>query len=354
MAPRQAPRPGLGRPARLAGVLTLLLALVGSGLWLVTRVGPGDPDPTDDRAPGAWMEERSRVRVMLAGDSMTHGAGGDRTWRFHLWNHLDPHVENLDFVGPYSDPATPEQIIPPELFGGDEDAERDAEGEGEPGVGQGGHLGSPEERRAERPFEGPAPAEGLDPSGFPDLPDPSGAPDGRTYRDPDFDQDHNARWGRTLADALTTIGADVATHQPDVLCVLIGINDLLHPITAEEMEQRLRAYVQAARESNPRIRVLFAEAPPITLADKDQGFALRVYVYNELVRSVAADTATEESPVASFDLAGAESWDPHTDTYDGTHPNDGGEMKIAAGFADALSREFGLGPAHARPLPIHP
>lgn len=333
MAPRLARRPGLGRPAILAGVLALVLALVGSGLWLVTRPGLGAPDPADEADRGAWLEDRARVRVMLAGDSMTHGAGGDRTWRFHLWNHLDPHVGNLDFVGPYSDPATPEQIIPPELFGGDGDG------------GQDGLLGSLEDGEAVE--EGPEAPATPEPTGSPD-------PDGVTYRDPDFDQDHNARWGRTLADALTTIEADVAAHRPDVLCVMIGINDLLHPITAEDMEQRLTSYVQAAREANPEIRVLFAEALPITLADKDQGFALRVYVYNELVRSVAADLSTEESPVVSFDLAAAEAWDPYTDTYDGTHPNDDGEMKIAAGFADALSREFGLGPVHARPLPIRP
>ncbi|WP_431871152.1 SGNH/GDSL hydrolase family protein [Nocardiopsis eucommiae] len=356
MAPRLARRPGLGRPAILAGVLTLVLALVGSALWLVTRPGLGAPDSVEEADRGAWLEDRSRVRVMLAGDSMTHGAGGDRTWRFHLWNHLEPHVGNLDFVGPYSQPATPEQIIPPELFGGDGQAESGGEvepggeGEVESGGGQGGLLGSPEDR----PVEDRAPTARPEPSEFPGLPDPSDAEDGVTYRDPDFDQDHNARWGRTLADALTTIEADVAAHRPDVLCVMIGINDLLHPITAEDMEQRLSSYVNAAREANPEIRVLFAEALPITLADQDQGFALRVYVYNELVRSVAADLSTEESPVASFDLAAAESWDPYTDTYDGTHPNDDGEIKIAAGFADALSREFGLGPAHARPLPIRP
>ncbi|MFE9245303.1 SGNH/GDSL hydrolase family protein [Nocardiopsis sp. NPDC006938] len=351
---------GTRRPALLAGVVALIVCLAGAGLWAAIRPDPSRSDHADEPDPGAWLENRDRVRVMLAGDSMTHGAGGDRTWRFHLWNHLEPHVDGLDFVGPYSAPATPEQIIPPELFGGD-----------------GGETGGPETGEGTDPSDGgleglfenldedatpsggatrdelraDRPGVPLDPS---ELPDPSEAHDGVTYRDPDFDQDHNARWGRTLADALVTIEADVSAHQPDVLCVMIGINDLLHPITAEEMESRLRAYVEGAREANPGIRILFAEALPITLADQDQGFALRVYVYNELVRAVAADLSTAESPVASFDLSAAEGWDPYADTYDGTHPNDDGEVRIAAGFADALSREFGLGPAHARPLPIRP
>ncbi len=303
-------------------MLALTLALVGSGLWVFTRPGAGEPDRSDGSEPRPEGQDHAQVRVMLAGDSMTHGADGDRTWRFHLWNHLDPHVEGLDFVGPYSAPAAQDEIIPPELFGGDQDGDELEDG---PGGGS---------------ADGTQPEEDLD------------VPDDVTYRDPDFDQDHNARWGRTLADAAGTIEDDVAAHRPDVLCVMIGINDLLHPITAEEMEQRLRAYVNGARDANPQIRILLAEALPIALAEQDEGFALRVYVYNELVRSVAADLTTGRSPVVSFDLAEAEGWDVAADTYDGTHPNDGGEMKIAAGFADALSREFGLGPGYPRPLPI--
>lgn len=295
MAPRKRRIP----PFALTGAITLVLALVGSGLWVLGR-NMGEPERETDG------DDRALVRLMLAGDSMTHGADGDRTWRYHLWNHLEPHVDGLDFVGPYNAPATPEQIIPPEMMGVE-----------------------PTE-----PVEGDT--EGVD------------------YRDPDFDQDHNARWGRTLADAATTIGTDVAEHRPDVLCVLIGLNDLLHPITADAMEENIRAYVRDAREANPDIHILFAEALPITMADQDQGFALRLYVYNKLVRKLTLELSSERSPVVSFDLAKAESWDVKADTYDGTHPNDGGEIKIAAGFADALSENFGLGTGYPRPLPIAP
>lgn len=287
----------------LVGVLTLVMAMVGAGLWMSARPGTGEGDHAEEPEPRARELDLSQVRLMPAGDSMTHGADGDKTWRFHLWNHLDPHVEQLDFVGPFTAPATPEQIIPPELVGGEPD---------------------------------------------------DGDPDSVAYRDPDFDQDHNARWGRTLDDAAKTIRADVAEHRPDVLCVMIGLNDLLFPITAEDMEERLRAYVLGARAANPDIRILIAQAPRIAQADNDEGFALRLYVYNELVQSVSEDLSTDRSPVVSFDLAEAEKWDAAVDTYDGTHPNAAGELKIAAGFADALSREFGLGPAFARPLPIRP
>lgn len=262
-------------------------------------------------------------RIMPAGDSMTQGANGDRTWRLHLWHHLEPHVEGLEFVGPYSDPAGRDMIIPVPTTG--EEAEH-------------------------------ASAEPLDPEVLEELRDApwpglDGDPDTPEYRDPDFDSHHNALWGRTLQDASATIQEEVRVHQPDVLCVMIGVNDLLWPVGKEEMESRLRSYVERARAGNPTLRIVLAEVLPIALADTDPGFALRVYAYNEIVREVAQDMSTDASPVVSLDIAGREKWDVAADTYDGTHPNARGELKIAAAFADALSAAYGIGPAYPRPLP---
>ncbi len=297
-------------PLVIAGALAIALVALGGGLWALTRFGPVDRDPAQE-AP-----VREPSRVMIAGDSMTQGANGDWTWRYHLWNHLAPHVDDLDFVGPYSDPATRDMMFPVPT------AEDDGSG---------------------------ASREPTDPSAT-GWPGADGDPATVEYRDPGFDQDHNALWGRTLLDALGSIEEEVRVHQPDVLCVMIGVNDLLWPVEPEEMERRLRDYVEAARRGNPDLRVVVAEALPIALTETDEGFALRVYAYNEIVREVAADLTTAASPVVSVNVAGTDGWDPAVDAYDGTHPNSGGELKIAAAFADALSIQFGMGPAYPRPL----
>ena len=135
---------------------------------------------------------------------------------------------------------------------------------------------------------------------------------------------------------------------------MLGVNDLLWPVSMEEMEQNLRGYVEAARSGNPNLRVVLAEVVPIALADSDDGFALRVYAYNELVREVAQDMSTQASPVISLDVANKEKWEVAADTYDGTHPNADGELKIAAAFADVLSRGYEIGPGYPRPLPLSP
>ena len=300
----------------LAGVLVLLLAVSGAAGFWAGMSSDDERTKTETDTEGRPVSEPQRI--MLAGDSMTQGADGDRTWRYHLWNHLEPHVEGLDFVGPYTEPATPEMILP---------------------------VPTTEAEDPESPGEDPAEEQ---------LEEERDDPGNVEYHDTHFDQDHNALWGRTLRDAAATIQEDVATHRPDVLCVMLGINDLLWPVSEEEMEELLRGYIDSARASNPNIRLVLAEALPIALNESDEGFALRTYVYNEVVRSVAAKMSTEASPVISLNVAVQEDWDVETDTYDGTHPNSDGELKIAAAFADALSNGYGIGPAHPRPLPIVP
>lgn len=325
-------------PLVLAGALVLVLVVAGASYW--AAAGPGGADGVERRTGGAVSEPR---RIMLAGDSMTQGANGDVTWRYHLWSHLSAHVGGLEFVGPYTDPASRDMIVPvpttedEEPSSPEEDPAEDYEEDGtppedpsEPGTGDPGHGAE----------------EGAD------WPGVDGDPDTPEYRDPDFAQGHNALWGRTLRDASASIEEEVRVHQPDVLCAMIGVNDLLWPVGMDEMEARLRGYVRAARAGNPHLRVVLAETPPIALAESDEGFALRLYAYNVLLREVAADMSTKQSPVVSLDMAGGESWDASADTYDGTHPNERGELKIAAAFADALAREYGIGPPHPRPLPL--
>ncbi|WP_150237390.1 GDSL-type esterase/lipase family protein [Nocardiopsis quinghaiensis] len=314
------------------GALVLVLVAAGSVYWTAVRAD-GGPE-TEAEAPVS--EPR---RVMLAGDSMTQGANGDRTWRYHLWTHLFPRVEGLDFVGPYTDPATRNMILPVPTTGDEEvpSPSRD-----------------PAEDYREDGAAGPS-AGGPVPTGEPEdvvWPGAGGDPDTAEYRDPDFDQQHNALWGRTLRDAAASIQEEVRVHEPDVLCAMLGVNDLLWPVSMDEMEYRLRGYVESARKGDPNLRVVLAEALPIALADSDEGFGLRLYAYNMLVREVAADMSTEESPVTSLDIAGKEGWDVSGDTYDGTHPNAGGEVKIAAAFADALADAYGFGEAYPRPLPL--
>ena len=114
---------------------------------------------------------------MLVGDSITQGRAGDFTWRYRLHTHLaatmTPAGSRVEFAGPRRD-----------LY---------------------------------------------------DLADHRHG--NQDYADAKFDPDHNAIWGRLLADARAGIAADVAEFRPTHLLVLLGITF----VSAEQwLRRRLR------------------------------------------------------------------------------------------------------------------
>jgi len=70
---------------------TLLLALTATGA----------PFASGGASAEAPVEP---VRVLLLGDSLTHGSAGDWTWRYRFWRHLaETEAAPVDLVGPASD-----------------------------------------------------------------------------------------------------------------------------------------------------------------------------------------------------------------------------------------------------------
>lgn len=226
--------------------------------------------------------------VMIVGDSITQGSAGDWTWRHRLFRHLQPHVAGLDFVGPRSD-----------LFD-----------------------------------------------------NVAGVHGSQAYADPGFDRDHNAVWGNTLAASGDTIADRTAAAAPDVMLVLLGINDLTFLTSPEGTEASLRRFIANTRAGKGDVKFVFGRVLPKRLPASDTTFAAQLADYNNRLAATAAALSTTTSPivVASTDAG----FDPATDTWDGVHANASGEQKVAAGFADRLAESYGVGAAYPRPLPAVP
>ena len=76
-----------------AATRRLVAAVVGTPLLLGPLLTGCSPDGAD-----------TRTRVLLFGDSITHGRDGDWTWRYRLWQQLQEVGERgIDFVGPADD-----------------------------------------------------------------------------------------------------------------------------------------------------------------------------------------------------------------------------------------------------------
>jgi len=220
------------------------------------------------------------VRVLIIGDSMTQGSAGDWTWRYRLWKDLQASGADVEFVGPSTDMFD----VTTTTFGSHD------------------------------------------------------------YVDPDFDQDHAARWGLSLAfpDEHRSIGDLVTDYDPDVVVEMLGVNDLTWlQGSPDDLINGLRGWVAAGRQVDPGVDFVLGRIP--------QPWLEKVPVFNNELEGLAGELSNADSKVvvaeSDADISRA------TDSWDTFHPNARGEIKIAAGMADALA-ELGIGQAVPRPLPI--
>lgn len=212
------------------------------------------------------------TRILIIGDSVTNGSVGDWTWRYRLWNNLTgPGGADVDFVGPNV---------------GVLDGEADT-------------INAME------------------------------------YADPDFDVDHAARWGMSLALPDHPAGDLVAAYGADVVIEHLGLNDLTWlRETPEAVAGLARRLVTDARAASPDVSVVLCQLP--------QTWIGKTAEYNRLIEDVAA-----ELDDAAARVVVAEAPDPFlldVDTWDLAHPSAMGEVKIARSVAEALA-DVGVGTA---------
>ena len=226
--------------------------------------------------------------LMIVGDSISQGSSGDWTWRYRLWRHLRACDVAATFVGPREDVDEARRRLT-----------------GRTGIG---------------------------------------------YADPHFDRAHDAQWGQPYAVAKTAVREHVAAFRPDFVLVLLGINDLVwQEATPAEFEANVREFIANARAGRGDLRLVLGTILDTARAHYDFAFARRVKECNDRMRAVADELRTSRSPIVVADTAAEFVAGEHT--WDDTHPNPNGEVRIAAAFADVLARRFGVGSPYPRPYP---
>jgi lysophospholipase L1-like esterase len=145
----------------------------------------------------------------------------------------------------------------------------------------------------------------------------------------DFDRDHEGHWGWRVDQILEHIDGWAGSSQPDIVLIHLGTNDINQGESLESTIEELRQLIQILRNINPRLTTLIAQTIPC-------GEEAQVRQFNRMIVNLAKDTNTQGSPVIALDQFSGFNAAVGKDTYDGCHPNESGEQKMADRWFAAL------------------
>ncbi len=146
----------------------------------------------------------------------------------------------------------------------------------------------------------------------------------------DFDRDHEGHWGWRADHVLAHIDAWVARANPDVVLMHLGTNDVGVGQDIDDTTQEIARIIQRLRHHNHGVHILLAAIIPFDHERVTQ----RIKQFNQSLSGLAATMDTPASRVVLVDQFTG--FDAEQDTYDGTHPNDSGNIKIADNWFAAI------------------
>ncbi|GAA4602404.1 lysophospholipase L1-like esterase [Actinoplanes octamycinicus] len=118
----------------------------------------------------------------------------------------------------------------------------------------------------------------------------------------------------------------LAATRPDVVLMHFGTNDVWSNLPTSSILAAYTTLVGQMRASNPTMKILVAQIIPMN-PSTCAACAQRVTILNAAIPAWAAGLTTATSPITVVDQWTG--FDTATDTYDGVHPNDAGNTKLA-------------------------
>ncbi len=202
--------------------------------------------------------QRDEIKVMVVGDSISHGREGDWTWRYRIWEWLGQQRVPVRFVGPYTGPSPPEAPRPP---------------------------------RPPRFAEDP-----------PDPPPPfrtDGGYAAGVAREFLANSAHFSASGRQVDQAKDLIAEQVAAYEPDLCLVELGFNDLgwrwCDPV---DLIAGMKHLINQARSAKPDLKFAIANIPQRTDMPGREDLPIGTSAYNALLARRIPEWSTARSPIA--------------------------------------------------------
>lgn len=126
----------------------------------------------------------------------------------------------------------------------------------------------------------------------------------------------------------------LAAADPDVVLMHFGTNDVWSNLAPATILAAYTRLVAQMRTADPAMKILVAQIIPMN-ASNCADCGQRVVALNAAIPAWAAGLSTTASPITVVDQWTG--FTPATDTYDGVHPNDTGNTKIAERWYPALT-----------------
>lgn len=159
--------------------------------------------------------------------------------------------------------------------------------------------------------------------------------------------------GNRIIDVYARINTDLIDLQPDIVSVLVGVNDGpldingFRPTNPDKYETLYRLFLQEVRERLPKCQIVLMEpfvcqAGKLSEIDEYEPWHACVTAYGEKVRQLAEEFAAVFIPLQEeFDkrcaMGTPEYW-----CWDGIHPTENGHGMIAIQWLKAMRETLGI------------
>lgn len=222
-------------------------------------------------ATSAPRHQQSEVKILVCGDSISQGKENDFTWRYRLWEWFEQQstttttstTPTLKYVGPYN--GTLPSIIPESALYTNPD----------------------------NPFEVPKPQTW---GTYHPSVSPAFSPLGGSA--------HFAVYGRPAWQDIDLLAEQVTTHQPDLVILHLGFNDIgWWGATPESLTETVQQLVWNARTAKRDVAVLIADVSHRLLVGGREDIPGTTDRYNKLLREKAAEWSHEDSPVVAVGVS---------------------------------------------------
>lgn len=159
------------------------------------------------------------------------------------------------------------------------------------------------------------------------------------------DKDHEGHSGLRIDELDALIDGSLARHEPELVLLMIGTNDVLQGYGLAQAPQRVSALIERISARAPSATILVSSLTPLAAAAHDE----RVRAYNAAIPRIVEDKAAHGKRIRFVDMYPALT---SADLADGVHPNATGYRKMASVWHAAVQDvRTVVGPPQIAPVP---